>query len=144
MNLPHPYCLAAALKRWPQRLRSWYVLAAQLPWLPEKWLARDGAAPIRRAFSRMAIDKLRFPDHVLEVYAAAAMRPGALTAMLNWYRAVVRYFDRIVFKHGGCVRVPVLIIWGEEDSALGIETLDGTDDYVGDLTIQRLPGVSHP
>jgi len=39
--------------------------------------------------------------------------------------------------------VPTLIVWGEEDAALGVELLDGTDAYVRDLTINRLPGVSH-
>ena len=38
---------------------------------------------------------------------------------------------------------PTLIVWGEQDSALGLETLDGTERYVRDLTIERLPGVSH-
>jgi pimeloyl-ACP methyl ester carboxylesterase len=41
------------------------------------------------------------------------------------------------------IEIPTLIVWGEEDAALGIELLDGTDAYVRDLTIRRLPGVSH-
>ncbi len=41
------------------------------------------------------------------------------------------------------IETPTLIVWGEEDSALGIELLDGTDEFVRDLTIRRLPGVSH-
>jgi epoxide hydrolase 4 len=143
MNLPHPRRFAAALKHWPQRRRSWYIGAIQLPWLPEWWLARNNGAQIRRAFRGMAVDKSRFPDEVLDVYADAAREPGALTAMLNWYRAAVRHSDRIVLRNGGSVEVPVLIIWGEEDSALGLETLDGTERYVSDLTIRRLPGVSH-
>ncbi|MEH3100698.1 alpha/beta fold hydrolase [Sphingomonas adhaesiva] len=39
--------------------------------------------------------------------------------------------------------MPTLIVWGEEDKALGLETLDGTERFVADLTIRRLPGVSH-
>ena len=45
--------------------------------------------------------------------------------------------------HGGRVEVPTLIVWGEGDTALGPETLDGTDRYVTDLTVRRLPNVSH-
>jgi pimeloyl-ACP methyl ester carboxylesterase len=41
------------------------------------------------------------------------------------------------------IETPTLIVWGEADTALGLELLDGTDTYVRDLTIQRLPGVSH-
>lgn len=143
MNLPHPHCFQAALRHWPQLRRSWYVGAVQMPWLPEWWLARDDATPIRRAFLNMAIDKSRFPVDVLDVYAAAAQKPGALTAMLNWYRAAVRYRRCVVIANGGRVDGPVLIIWGEEDSALGLETLNGTERYVRDLTIRRLANVSH-
>jgi pimeloyl-ACP methyl ester carboxylesterase len=143
MNLPHPCCFLATLRRWPQRCRSWYIAAVQVPWLPEWWLARNDAAPIRQAFRDMAVDKSRFPGDVLDVYAAAAKEPGALTAMLNWYRAAVRRRDRIVIANGGQVEVPVLIIWGEEDSALGLETLNGAGRYVVDLTVRRLAGVSH-
>jgi len=142
MNLPHPACFAAALRKWPQRRRSWYIAFFQIPKLPEMMLGRNRAAGIRGAFRNMAIDKTRFPRAVLDVYADAALRPGALTAMINWYRAAVKYRDRMEIGDG-TVDVPTLIIWGEEDSALGLETLEGTDRYVADLTIRRLPGVSH-
>ena len=69
MNLPHPKCFAAALRHWPQRKRSWYMAFFQLPWLPERFLLANDAAGIRRAFRGMAIDKSRFPDAVLDVYA---------------------------------------------------------------------------
>ena len=143
MNLPHPRCFAAALKHAPQRRRSWYIGAFQIPWLPERLLAANDAAAVRRAFTHMAIDKSRFPNEVLDVYAAAALRPGALTAMINWYRAAVRYRDKMAIRNGGRVDVPTLIVWGEADTALGLETLDDTDQYVADLTIRRLPHVSH-
>jgi pimeloyl-ACP methyl ester carboxylesterase len=143
MNLPHPKCFAAALRHWPQRKRSWYMAFFQLPWLPERFLLANDAAGIRRAFKGMAIDKSRFPDAVLDVYARAAQRPGAATAMINWYRAAARKPGGLALRNDGRVEVPTLIVWGEEDSALGLETLDGTDGYVADLTIRRLPAVSH-
>ncbi len=141
MNLPHPICFNAALKHWPQRRRSWYIALFQLPVLPEWLLGANGAAWVRRVFRGMAIDKSRFPDGVLDVYAAGALRPGALTAMVNWYRAAARHPLRL--RNGGRVEVPTLIVWGEADTALGLETLDGTERFVADLTIKRLPGVSH-
>jgi pimeloyl-ACP methyl ester carboxylesterase len=143
MNLPHPICFAEALKHWPQRRRSWYMAAFQLPWLPEAALTARDAAAIRHAFRGMAVDKSRFPADVLDVYAAAAQRPGAATAMVNWYRAAARHRDRMALSNGGRVEVPTLLVWGEEDSALGLETLNGTERFVPDLTIRRLPGVSH-
>jgi len=142
MNLPHPACLDAALKHWPQRRRSWYMAFFQLPVLPEHSLLRDNAGGLRRAFRGMAIDKSRFPDAVLDVYARAAARPGALTAMINWYRAAFRHRADMGWGDGR-VEIPTLQIWGEADTALGLETLDGTDRYVPNLTQRRLPAVSH-
>ena len=126
MNLPHPACLQKALKHWPQRRRSWYMAFFQLPWLPERSLLRNNAAGLRRAFRGMAIDKSRFPDAVLDVYARAAAQPGALTAMINWYRAAFSYPAEMDYGDGR-VDIPTLQIWGEADTALGLETLDGTD-----------------
>lgn len=142
MNLPHPACMAEALRHWPQRRRSWYMLYFQLPAVPEWTLLQADARGIRRAFRDMAIDKSRFPDAVLDVYSRAAQAPGALTAMLNWYRAAFRHRGDLD-PGSGIVSVPTLQIWGEEDTALGLEALEGTDRYVADLTVHRLPGVSH-
>jgi pimeloyl-ACP methyl ester carboxylesterase len=41
------------------------------------------------------------------------------------------------------IETPTLIVWGEEDAALGLELLPGHEDFVRDLTVERLPGVSH-
>jgi epoxide hydrolase 4 len=144
MNLPHPALMERELRGWRQFSRSWYMLFFQLPWLPEVLLrARDYRA-VREAFRGMAVDKSRFPDEVLQVYRDAAAKPGALTAMLNYYRAIVR---------GGAQRqralgypvldTPTLLVWGEQDAALGIETTHGTEAYVPNLTLRYLPGVSH-
>jgi epoxide hydrolase 4 len=93
----------------------------------------------------MAVNKQNFPDDVLEVYRRAAQEPGALTAMINYYRAA--------FSGGGARRqrnlgypkidVPTLVIWGEQDSALDVGTLEGTAEYVSNLTVHRLPNASH-
>jgi pimeloyl-ACP methyl ester carboxylesterase len=90
----------------------------------------------------MAVDKRRFPTEVLQVYQQNALRPGALTAMLNYYRALLRYpppqpVGLLV------IETPTLMIWGEEDMALGKELTDGTDALVRDLTLRYLPRVSH-
>jgi len=144
MNLPHPACMERAFRRGRQLLRSWYVLFFQLPWLPEKLLSAGDYRAIRQAFVGMAIDKSRFPDEVLQVYRDNAARPGALTAMINYYRAMVRGGGRRQTALGfPRIEVPTLMIWGEQDAALGIETTYGTEQHVADLTLRYLPGVSH-
>jgi epoxide hydrolase 4 len=142
MNVPHPMIGMREIRKWRQFWKSWYIFVFQIPKLPEKELAKDGAARIKRAFSDMAVDKSRFPPDVLDIYARAALRPGALTAMLNYYRALIRHSGSVDLR-GGKVDVPTLMIWGEEDTALNIKCTDGTEVYVKDLTLHRLPGVSH-
>ncbi|MAK81659.1 alpha/beta fold hydrolase [Phenylobacterium sp.] len=143
MNVPHPAVFAQVLRRSPkQMLRSWYMAFFQIPGLPERLLLANDARAIRRAFSGMAKDKSRFPETVLDRYAADAQRPGAMTGMINWYRAAARHPD-FMREPWAKIEIPTLVIWGEADAALGLETLEGTDAFVPDLQIKRLPGVSH-
>lgn len=142
MNVPHPLVGQREIRHWRQLWRSWYIFFFQLPRLPEWSLGRNGAAAVRRAFRNMAVDKSRFPRADLDIYAAAASRPGALTAMINYYRALLRN-ARATDVGDGKVDVPTLMIWGEEDTALNINCTVGTEAWVSDLTLHRLPGVSH-
>ena len=41
------------------------------------------------------------------------------------------------------VKVPTLVIWGEQDQALLTGNLDGIEEYVADLTVKRIPGATH-
>jgi pimeloyl-ACP methyl ester carboxylesterase len=144
MNVPHP---AAAEQAFSLRQlgRSWYVLFFQIPWLPEWILRRNGAEAVGRAFSEMAIDKSRFPAEVLKVYRDAALLPGAAKAMVDYYRALLRGGGGRRQRKLGypAIETPTLVIWGEEDPALGIELTHATGEFVKDLTLRTLPGVSH-
>ena len=146
MNVPHPVPFRDAYKNLPeQRKKSRYVTYFQVPFVPEWYLGRDHAAPIARLIRGSACDKSRFPHDVLNVYRENAAQPGALRAMIDWYRAN--------FRGGGIraqarlgipvIETPTLMIWGEVDVALCKETTYGTDRYVRDLTLRYLPGVSH-
>jgi len=144
MNVPHPAVMERAMRTWRQLARSWYVFFFQIPRLPEALLRARHCRAIADTFRNSATDKSRFPDAVLQVYRDHAAPPGALTAMLNYYRAIVR---------GGAARqrrlgyppidVPTLMLWGEHDIALGKETTYGTDAFVRNLTLRYLPNVSH-
>ena len=142
MNVPHPMIGLREIRKWRQFWKSWYVFFFQLPRAPEWMMGRDGAKGIKGAFWNMAVDKSRFPSSVLKIYANAALRPGALTAMINYYRALIRHKESVNLGDGR-VDVPTLMIWGEEDSALNIYCTEGTEQFVPDFTLRRLPGVSH-
>ena len=87
-----------------------------------------------------------------EAYIAAWSQEGALTAMLNYYRASPLYppmgddpgagrirLDAAQFM----VRVPTLVIWGERDGALLPGNLRGLEACVADLRVKRIPEGSH-
>jgi len=146
LNVPHPAPARDALTGNMAQLRkSWYVFFFQLPWLPEWLLGRHDARPVGEAIRGSSVDAGRFPDPVLAVYQRNAAQPGALTAMVNYYRALVRGGGARRQRDAGypIIEVPTLMIWGEEDVALTKETTHGTEAYVRDLTIRYLPRVSH-
>ena len=145
MNVPHPAVFQQNLATNPaQRKKSWYMFFFQLPWLPELALTANGARAIGKAFSDMAVDRSRFSEADLDHYRQNALKPGAATAMVNWYRAGLRNgMKKWAPGKAPVIEVPTLMIWGEEDTALGIEMTEGYGPYAKDFTLHRLPGVSH-
>ena len=137
MNVPHPLCFRAALRYWRQARKSWYIAFFQLPRLPERMLSANDGASVRRMFARLGL-----PPETMAVYVDQIVEPGAATAMLNWYRAA-RTRDPRAPDMTRVIEVPTLLVWGEDDVALDLVCLEGTERYVRDLTLRRLPGVSH-
>ncbi len=142
MNIPHPAKFTEALRSNPQQLlRSWYIFFFQIPLLPELLFQWDDYRLIASSFIDMAIDKRAFSEVDLNAYKDAAAKRGAMTAMLNYYRNV---FQGIFKQHQWDVLpIPTLLIWGENDTALGKELTDNTKDYVPDLQIRYIPNCSH-
>ncbi|HEY2678512.1 MAG TPA: alpha/beta hydrolase [Steroidobacteraceae bacterium] len=143
MNVPHPALAEKGLRTLRQLKKSWYIFFFQLPRIPEWALGRNGCAAIGQAFRGMAVDKSRFPPEVLQVYQNSAAQPGALTAMLNYYRALIRGLRRARRRGTPRIETPTLMLWGEVDTALGKELTYGTDAFVSNLTLRYLPNVSH-
>jgi epoxide hydrolase 4 len=86
LNVPHPAVMMRFLRTNPrQMLRSWYMLFFQIPMLPEFLFLRDGTRRLLRTSRKGA-----FSPEDLERYREAWSQPGALTAMINWYRALPR------------------------------------------------------
>jgi pimeloyl-ACP methyl ester carboxylesterase len=143
MNVPHPACFQRELKTFRQLRKSWYILAFQIPWLPEKMLTAKGGEAVGRAFTDMAVNQDRFTEADLRHYKDAATQPGAAKAMVDWYRAALRGFRRSRKLPNPTIEVPTLMMWGLQDTALDSRTTDGTDEHVSDLTLRFLPNSSH-
>ncbi len=143
-NVPHPQAMQKAFG-WEQMKKSWYVFFFQLPKIPEYLLGRDNAKGVGEMIRNTFVDPTKFPPEIAEVFSRNANQPGALTAMINYYRALIRNNPNSKPKNEDfpIIKTPTLMIWGEEDVALSKETTYGTERYVEDFTIRYLPGVSH-
>jgi pimeloyl-ACP methyl ester carboxylesterase len=124
--------------------RSWYIGFFQLPWLPEWALSAGNYMGIEQMLRGAAVNPEIFSDEDIRRYKEAIGKPGALTAGLNYYRALIQGGTRGLFRGSGLrVNVPTLLIWGEHDIALGKELTYGLDRFVSNLQIVYLPNCSH-
>jgi pimeloyl-ACP methyl ester carboxylesterase len=110
----------------------------QLPWLPERLLlGRDGKG--KRAYGFL-ISGGQSPGAAARDVAAMT-EPGALTAGLNWYRAM---FLSNPTSAVGKITVPTMYVWSDGDIALAEKPARDTARYVnGEYRFEILHGVSH-
>ena len=134
MQVPPPAAWRANMTL-KQALRSWYMLFFQLPILPEWLISLNDFASVERSFKGAPGNKGAFTDTDIAVYKKALREPNALTSGINYYRA---NFTTLFFKQKGeseelrddRVRVPTLLIYGEQDSYIVPETLKDVNRFV--------------
>jgi len=120
LNVPHPAVMSRALRRDRRQLRkSWYMFYFQIPWLPERMLAMNNFHALADTLQRTSRPGT-FTDEDLVHYKGAWAQPGAITAMINWYRNVVQSGMRYLVKPMALpsISVPTLVLWGKKDFAL--------------------------
>ena len=141
LNAPHPRRMLQALRRPRQLARSWYMFFFQLPRVPERLLRARRWSGLHRAF-----DDARpgaFTQQDIAHYIEAWSQPGAMTAMLNYYRAAFRQARR-AGSGPDPVKAPTLVIWGERDPHVGAELAEPDPADVPNLEgVVRLPDASH-
>jgi pimeloyl-ACP methyl ester carboxylesterase len=141
MNVPHPAVMRRFLLRDLEQLRrSWYVFSFQLPWLPEAGMRRDnwrGAVSALRGSGRIHT----FTNEDIERYREAWAQPGAMTAMINWYRAAVRYPPPA--PEDPRIKLPTLMMWGMRDFALTHRMARPSMDYVDEGNLILFPDATH-
>jgi pimeloyl-ACP methyl ester carboxylesterase len=167
LNCPHPAIMTRHLRGNLRQLgRSWYMFFFQIPWLPEFLLSRGHAWPIARAIRRSTVRQDAITDDDLTRLRDAAMHSGALRSALNYYRAAFR--DRTTaasmpaplrrFLYGDeplppprsslgdwpTIAAPTLLIWGEQDVALGKELTVGMEPlFSGPFEVRYIPDSGH-
>ncbi len=117
LSTPHPRALLASLARSSQVVSSWYMGFFQLPRAPEMLLSRR---------LQHSLEGTDLPEQDAAHYAARMAEPGALTAALNWYRAMPASLRHAVPN----TRVPTTYAWGRRDFALRRSAAESTGRYV--------------
>ena len=141
INVPHPVVMWRFLRRdFEQMRRSLYALFFQLPWLPETILRAGNWAVTASGMQRSGRDNA-FTDEDIAAYKEAWSQPGAMTAMLNWYRAAARYQPAI--SNGMQVHIRTLILWGVQDFALSRRMARPSLDYCDDGNLVFYPDATH-
>ncbi|MGY1742745.1 MULTISPECIES: alpha/beta fold hydrolase [unclassified Blastococcus] len=135
LSVPHPAAMARALVVSDQALRSYYVALFQLPVVPERIILSGGGAALRRMLRHGGL-----PRDAVDRYVQRMREPGALTAALNWYRALPFGVRDAV----GRIGVPTLHVWSTGDAFLGRAATEATGQYVtGPYRLEVLEGVTH-
>jgi pimeloyl-ACP methyl ester carboxylesterase len=152
VNAPHPVIFQKSLiESEDQRAASQYINAFRAPGFEALVEANGFGWFFDKTFAGH-VDLHKIPEPERQQYLAEWSQPGALTAMLNWYRAakvmvpppgVTVPLPIWLLKAFPKVRVPTLVVWGMKDSALLPLQLDGLDTLVDDLRVVRLPETGH-
>jgi pimeloyl-ACP methyl ester carboxylesterase len=140
LNVPHPSVMRSfMMKHMRQMLRSWYIFFFQLPYLPEAFFSAFHFLVGARSLLRSSRPGT-FSAEDRNQYRTAWSQPGALTAMINWYRALFRTRAKFPDK---TVRIPTRILWGERDAFLLAEMAHESLRYCKDAELFTFAGATH-
>ncbi len=149
LDCPHPALMAKAMRdNARQRRRSWYMFFFQLPLLPELWLSRSGGRNLSRMFRAGSPAEHAVPSELVEAETRELLGRTRLHGPLAYYRTMFReslmpmLANRVADGYG-TIDLPVTLIWGEADSCLGVELIDGTERFAPDLTVHRVAAAGH-
>lgn len=141
LNAPHPKTWQDAVRSDPrQHKKSSYARFFRLPWLPELALRRNNFKAFTVAL-RQSRNPEAFNESSLAEYRAAWSQPGALTAMLNWYRALLGRADKTFAV--GQIAMPVMVIWGVRDPYLIPELAGASAGLCINATVKRFDEATH-
>ena len=140
LNVPHPDVMTDfVLNNSAQRKKSWYVFFFQIPWFVEWMLGKNNFEYLAQMLTRSG-RKNTFTEADVVEYKKAWSQKGALTGMVNWYRAVMRRGLRSAFSRRKSparrVHVPTMMLWGKRDVALSSKMAQPSIDLCdqGELT----------
>ncbi|NDJ34128.1 MAG: alpha/beta hydrolase [Chloroflexi bacterium] len=144
INVPHSRVFERALAsgNLAQMRKSLYMMAFQPPGLPEKFLRQRDFTPLVNGFLRKSVPGTFTPEDVA-AYREAWSQPGALTGMLNWYRATRAGMRKRADRPMPRITVPVSILWGEKDAFVEKSLAQASADLCEEVTLTFFPDAGH-
>jgi pimeloyl-ACP methyl ester carboxylesterase len=140
LNAPHPAAMRHQLLRSPsQLLKSWYFFPLQIPAVPEALMKRNHWQPLVRTLQATSRPGT-FSDEEIAHYRAAWSQPGAIKAMIHWYRAGLRGMLRARSQR---IKVPVLVVHGLRDRFLGRQAIRSSLDLCDRAGYEVLEDATH-
>lgn len=147
LNAPHPQrFLQEMVSNLDQLRRSWYVLAFQIPGIPEWLIQQNMREFVKNLFQGQAIRKGAFSAEDTKIYQAALEKPGVLAAAINYYRHMLspQNWLQHVGRKPEPVTIPTLVLWGEEDSFLSHSFTEGLDQLIkAPFLLKFVPDCGH-
>jgi len=151
VNAPYGAIFARELRQNPAQQRASRYMLTFRSADAEELLSRDNYAYLQQIVLSRLLQDGHLGEGDRQAYLAAWSQPGALTGGLNYYRAAAigptteqaTANDPSPPAGAPTIHVPTLVLWGEKDEALLTGNLDGLDQFVDDLTIQRIPDGTH-
>jgi len=152
INAPHPVIFQKSLiEDAEQRAASQYITLLRTPGF-EKVIEGMGLDAFFEKVIGDHVDRRMLLEADKQQYIAEWSQPGALTAMLNWYRAtklmvpppgITMPLPDALLRMAVKVKVPTLVVWGMRDPALLPMQLGGLDEVIEDVRVVRLPDAGH-
>lgn len=144
MNAPYPtimtnQMLEGNIRQW---MKSWYIAFFQIPFLPETLVSLNDYEGMGRLLKESG-NPDSFTDEDIIIYRRAWSQLGAMTSMMNWYRAIARNALENDIRITRRIVTATLLLWGEKDKYLGTELAEASIKICDEGELIFYPTATH-
>ncbi|HEY9704174.1 MAG TPA: alpha/beta hydrolase [Allocoleopsis sp.] len=147
LNAPHPYRFWQEITgNFDQIMRSWYMLAFQLPGLPELLIKQNLPEFVSNVFRSQAIRKAAFSAEDTNNYQIALSKPGVINAAIKYYQQIIspQTWLKNIWRSPYPITVPTLMLWSEQDSFLSSQLTKNMEKLIlAPFQLKLIPECGH-